>query len=111
MQDNELLHAVSDMLAKQLQPIHIKLDKLDSIEADVLELKSDVSKLKADMVDLKSDVTRINLTVENEMRPHFRLLAEGIGGINDKLDRTSATADTNAEDVATLTAAIRVLAK
>jgi len=139
MNDNELLQAVSDMLAKQLQPIYTKLDKLDGIESDVLglksdmvivksdvsglksdvaglkadmaEVKSDIADLKSDVASIDSDVTGIKVILENDIQRNFSLLVEGINGINDKLDRTSVTADTNAEDVATLRAAIGVLAK
>jgi len=139
MNDNELLQVVSDMLAKQLQPIYTKLDKLDSIESDVLGLKadmvivksdvsglkSDVAGLKADMTDVKSDiadlksdvasidsdVTGIKVTLENDIQRNFSLLVEGIGAINDKLDRTSTTADSNTDDIDVLKSAIRILAK
>jgi len=127
------------MLAKQLQPIHAKLDKLDGIESDVLGLKSDmvivksdvsglksdVAGLKADMTDVKSDiadlksdvasidsdVTGIKVTLENDIQRNFSLLVEGIGDIRDRLHETSATTDINAEDVATLKAAIRIITK
>jgi len=122
MHDNELLQAVSDMLTKQLQPVHTKLSGIDdrlliietdvsSLKEDVAVLKADVSGLKSDMDIVKSDVTGINVVLENDIQRNFSLLAESIGGINDKLDRTSTTADSNTDDIDVLKSAIRILAK
>jgi len=150
MHDNELLQAVSDMLAKQLQPVHTKLSGIDDrlliietdvsslkedvavlkadvsglkadmvivksdvagLKADMTEVKSDVADLKSDVVSIDSDVTGIKVTLENDFQRNFALLAEGIGAINDKLDSTSTTADSNTDDIDVLKSAIRILAK
>jgi len=150
MHDNELLQAVSDMLAKQLQPVHTKLSGIDDrlliietdvsslkedvavlkadvsglksdmvivksdvagLKADMTDVKSDIADLKSDVVSIDSDVTGIKVTFENDINRKLSLLAEGIGDIRDRLHETSATTDINAEDVATLKAAIRIITK
>lgn len=105
LNDNELLLALSDMmdskLSTQLDPIKnditdmksdisgLKSDMVEvksdiaglktdvsSLKSDMVEVKSDITDLKTDMVDVKDDISKINITLENEICPSLKLLAE-----------------------------------
>lgn len=56
MSDNELLLALSDMLDKKLS--------------------AQLEPIKKDITDIKSEVKKINVLLENEIRPDIKLLAE-----------------------------------
>lgn len=62
MTENEILLA----LRNELKPI----------KADIQELKDELKPIKADIQELKANVKRIDLCIENEIRPHIQLLAE-----------------------------------
>ncbi len=56
MSDNELLLALSDMLDKKLS--------------------AQLEPMKKDITDIKNEVQKINVILENEIRPDIKLLAE-----------------------------------
>ncbi len=56
------------------------------LKEDVAELKEDVAVLKEDVAELKEDVTNLQLVVENEIRPHIQILAEGHVMLAEKID-------------------------
>ena len=62
MTDNELLLAISNMLTTQLEPI----------KNDIAALKSDVSDLKQDVSVLKQKVTKIQVDIENDVKPRLQ---------------------------------------
>ncbi len=89
---------VSDVLETNLQPIKedisVLKEDVSGLKQDVAVLKEDVSGLKQDVVVLKEDVSRLeggvarlNLIVENELRPNIQLLAEGHGHVIRRLDK------------------------
>lgn len=69
MDNEELLHAISDMMDKKLEPI-----------------KNDIDTLKNDVVDIKQKVTRIDLTIEDEIRVNIQRVAEGHLDLSRKLN-------------------------
>ena len=56
MSENELLLALSEMMDTKLKPLNEKISKLEA--------------------DMNSGFTRINMVLENEIRPDIKLLAE-----------------------------------
>ena len=97
----EDLLAISELLDIKLEPVKEEIatlkedvnglkDDVAILKEDVAVLKEDVAVLKEDVAVLKEDVTllkedvtvlqegqlRINLIIENELRPQIRLLAE-----------------------------------
>ena len=56
MSENELLLALSDMLDKKL--------------------RAQLEPMKKDITDIKNEVQKINVILENEIRPDIKLLAE-----------------------------------
>lgn len=77
MENKELLGAISQLLDEKLD------EKLEPIKEDISGLKEDVSNLKEDVSCLKEDVARLDarqtkmeLIIENEIRPDIKLLAE-----------------------------------
>lgn len=70
MSENELLLALSDMLDKKLNA------QLEPIKNDISDMKNDISVMKHDITDLKNEVQKINIILENEIRPDIKLLAE-----------------------------------
>ena len=59
------------------EKLDLLLEKMVGLESDVSNLKSDVSNLKSDMQDVKERVTKIDLTLENEIRVNIQRVAEG----------------------------------
>ena len=64
MVDREMLSAIADLLDekldKKLEPIY---ERLDRIEGDVVELKTEVVELKADVAELKERAARLETDV------------------------------------------------
>lgn len=56
MSDNELLLALSDMMEKKLN--------------------AQLEPMKKDITDIKNEVQKLNVILENEIRPDIKLLAE-----------------------------------
>lgn len=77
-------------MSEDTRLILTKLDgidgRLERLEEDVAELKEDVAVLKEDVAELKEDVTNLQLVVENEIRPHIQILAEGHVMLAEKID-------------------------
>ena len=48
-----------------------------NLKSDIQELKQDVGNLKADMQVVKQEITKINLTLDNEIRINIQRVAEG----------------------------------
>ena len=59
------------------EKLDILLEKVSGIESDVGNLKSDIGNLKSDLQDIKHKVTKIDLTLENEIRVNIKRVAEG----------------------------------
>ncbi len=87
MENKELVGAISQLLDEKLEPIKADISGLkedvSGLKKDVSGLKKDVSNLKKDVSCLKEDVARLDarqtkmeLIIENEMRPDIKLLAE-----------------------------------
>ena len=70
MSDNELLLAIADMLDKKLSA------QLEPMKIDIADVKNDINSMKNDITDLKNEVNKINVILENEIRPDIKLLAE-----------------------------------
>ena len=83
MENNELLEALRHIIKEEtravvkeeIQPINSRLDgmesRLDSIETDISEIKN--------------RTVKIEVTLENEIRPNIQLLMEGHKGLVDKM--------------------------
>lgn len=52
-------------------------EKLDLLLEKITGLESDMSNLKSDMQEIKHRVTKIDLTIENEIRVNIQRVAEG----------------------------------
>ena len=69
---------------EKLDLILSKLEKLDILERDMQEMKSEMQGMKdemhtmrQDINDIKQKVTKIDLTIENELRVNIQRVAEG----------------------------------
>ena len=63
MTDNELLQAI--------------YNDTQELKQDVQELKQDMQELRQKTSNIENDVTKINLTLENEIRVNIQRVAEG----------------------------------
>ena len=50
---------------------------IGNLKSDVGNLKSDIGNLKSDVQDIKQKITKIDLTLENEIRVNIKRVAEG----------------------------------
>ena len=107
----EDLQAISELMDGKLRPIDSRLDTLQEdisgLKTDVSDLKTDVSGLKTDMVEVKDRLLGIELVQENQILPHFRLLAEGHTGIVERLGQLDELRD-RVEDLNIETKAIKL---
>ena len=79
--DTKLILAILD---RRFDKIDERFDKVDE-RFDRLEGRMD--KLEGRVDKLEESVTSLQLVVENEIRPHIQILAEGHMMLNEKLDR------------------------
>ena len=74
--------------------MNAKLDKIleqmevgfSELRKDMAEVKSDVSMLKAEVDNLKQDMSCVKTTIENEIWPGIKVIAEGHLDLSHKLD-------------------------
>ena len=96
--DQEMLHAISDLLDQKLVPVHESLgalekgqtelsDRFDGLETrfDGLETRFDGLEAKVDRLDER--VTGIELTLENDIKPNIKILAEGVMQNTERIER------------------------
>lgn len=91
MTNNELLLAMSDLLDEKLDVRLKPLEKdvraitveVESIKEEISSVKEEVSSVKEEVESIKEEVSavkeeqaRMNLIIENEIRPSVHLLAE-----------------------------------
>lgn len=77
--DSELLQGIAQIVKAEVQTIN---DRLGIIETEMSAVKQEVSMVK-------QEVVKINITIENEIRPNIQLIAEGHMDIANKLDDMS----------------------
>ena len=70
MTDNEKL----DLILEKLMGLE---SEMKDVKQDISDVKQDVSGLKSDMQDVKERVTKIDMTLENEIRVNIQRVAEG----------------------------------
>ena len=103
--DQEMLHAISDLLDQKLVPVHENLgalergqtelrDRFDGLETrfDGLETRFDGLETRFDGLEVKVDrlderVTGIELTLENDIKPNIKILAEGVMQNTERIER------------------------
>ncbi len=124
--DQEMLHAISDLLDQKLVPVHESLgalekgqtelrDRFDGLETrfdgletrfdgletrfdgletrfDGLETRFDGLETRFDGLEAKVDrlderVTGIELTLENDIKPNIKILAEGVMQNTERIER------------------------
>ena len=79
MSDNELLLALSDMLDKKLS--------------------AQLEPMKKDITDIKNEVQKINVILENEIRPDIKLLAENYLPAAIRYEKSNKEHDTMKSDI------------
>ena len=72
----ELLQAIETMM-------DIKLDT--KLDIKLKDIKDDIKELKTDVKDLKKRMTKVELVIENEIRPDIKLIAETQRALYDKV--------------------------
>lgn len=67
-------------------------DLLKSILNEIKDMKSDMQSMQSDIIGMKSDISeiknrtvKIEVTLENEIRPNIQLLMEGHKGLVDTM--------------------------
>ena len=52
-------------------------EKLDLIISEMRDMKTEMQDMKTDIKDMKQKITKIDLTIENELRVNIQRVAEG----------------------------------
>ena len=94
MADIELLRAIGQLLDVKLQPVHERLDRMDkrltNLEGQMTEMNTRVTNLEEQMTvvntrltnleeqvsDVKTRVKRVELIMENEVKPRLHTIEE-----------------------------------
>ena len=92
MEDREILQAI--------------LDKVTSMDTRLSTVEGDLSEVKADLSEVKERTTKIEVTLENDIKTQLQLLGEGQQGMNEKF----AKLDKVAEDVEEIKIKVSALA-
>ncbi len=79
MSDNELLLALSDMLDKKMS--------------------AQLEPMKKDITDIKNEVQKINVILENEIRPDIKLLAENYLPVAIRYEKSNKEHDAMKDDI------------
>ena len=76
----------ADMQGMKADMQGMKADMQD-MKADMQDMKADIRGLKITTADLERKVTDIQLTIENEIRPNIRIIAENHLDLSRKLEK------------------------
>lgn len=80
MADIELLHAIGQMLDTKLQPVCERLDRmderLDGIDERLDCIDKRLTNLEAQVSEVSRRVKRLELMIENEIKPRLRTIEE-----------------------------------
>ena len=94
MADIELLHAIGQLLDVKLQPVHERLDRMDerltNLEGQMTDVNTRLTNLEGQMTDVntrlmnlegqvsevKTRVKRVELIMENEVKPRLHTIEE-----------------------------------
>lgn len=82
MNEKELLLALRDIVKEEIQPINTRLDKMDT-RLDKMDTRLD--KMETDILEIKDRTVKIEVTLENEIRPNIQLVMEGHKGLVDNM--------------------------
>ena len=105
MENNELLEAlrhiikeetravvkeeVRAVVKEEIQPINSRLDgmesRLDGMESRLDGMESRLDSIETDISEIKNRTVKIEVTLENEIRPNIQLLMEGHKGLVDTM--------------------------
>ena len=87
--DNELLYSISELLENKIkQAIEPLANKIDNIEKD--------------LKDVKSEIVKTNLIIENKIWPTIQAIHEGQIGLREKITDVKTTVDEMSETVLAL---------
>lgn len=74
--DKELLEALRQVMQEELKPINTRLDGMQK-----------------DLSEVKDRTTKIEVTLENDIKTDLKLLHEGQAGMNEKFAKLDKVAD------------------
>ena len=94
MEDKALLEAIGKMmdqkLSQALEPINTRLDGVDK-RLDGVDKRLDG--MQKDLSEVKDRTTKIEVTLENDIKTDLKLLHEGQQGMNEKFAKLDKVAD------------------
>ena len=80
MADIELLHAIGQLLDVKLQPVHERLDRMDerltNLEGQMTDVNTRLMNLEGQVSEVKTRVKRVELIMENEVKPRLHTIEE-----------------------------------
>lgn len=88
--DKELLEALRQVMKEELKPINTRLDGMDK-RLDGVDKRIDA--MQKDLSEVKDRTTKIEVTLENDIKTDLKLLHEGQAGINEKFAKLDKVAD------------------
>ena len=75
----------SDMQKMQSGMQEMKSD-IQEMQSGMQEMKSNIQEMQGGMQEMKSEIKGLQLTIENEINPNIRIIAEGHLDLTRKLD-------------------------
>lgn len=77
MSDSEKLDLILSDMQSMKNEIHDMKDDMQGMKDEIHDMKDDMQGMKNDMQEVKQKVSKIDLTLENEIRVNIQRVAEG----------------------------------
>ncbi len=82
----------------------------DMMDAKLEPIQQDLADVKQDLAEVKQRTTAIEVTLENDIKPQLRLLAEGQQGMNEQFRKLDQVAE-NVEEIKIRVSALESVTK
>ena len=105
MEDREILQAILEKVTSMDARLGTVESDMTGVKQDLAGVKQDLASVKQDLADVKQRTTKIEITLENDIKTQLNLLTEGQQGMNDKFKQL----DQVAEDVEDIKDTVNVL--
>ncbi|MFR5070443.1 MAG: hypothetical protein ACLTE2_12340 [Eubacteriales bacterium] len=84
MENNELLEALRHIIKEETRAV-VKEEVRAVVEEEIQPINSRLDSIETDISEIKNRTVKIEVTLENEIRPNIQLLMEGHKGLVDTM--------------------------
>lgn len=84
MENNELLEALRHIIKEETRAV-VKEEVRAVVKEEIQPINSRLDSIETDISEIKNRTVKIEVTLENEIRPNIQLLMEGHKGLVDTM--------------------------